>query len=96
MIGTGSDYPWRDRQGNLTTVDINSLQSSNGVLRNSELITVSLEPGNYRTHESGFIDLFNVHNVYLHCPNSCHFDSISVRDESTIIKKTLYLHHSVI
>ena len=33
------------------------------------------------------IDLVNVHNVYLHCPNLGHFNSIGVRGENTIIKK---------
>ena len=31
--------------------------------------------------------LLNDHNVYLHCPNLRHFDSIGVRGENTIIKK---------
>ena len=58
-------------------------------------MTINLESKNYRTYESGFIDLFNAHNVYLHCPNLGHFLSIGVRGENTIIKKPLYLHHSV-
>ena len=41
----------------------------------------------YRPYESGFIDLPNVHNVYLHCPNLGHFNSIGARGENTIIKK---------
>ena len=60
------------------------------------MIHVNLESEYYRSYESGFIDLLNVHNVYLHCPNLGHFNSIGVRGESTIIKKYLYLHHSVI
>ena len=96
MSSTGSDYPRRDRQGNITTVEISNLQSINGVLRNSGTITVNLEAEYYRTYESGFIDLLNVHNVYLHCPNLGHFNSIGVRGENTKIKKSLYLHHSVI
>ena len=31
MSSTDSDYPWRDRQGNVTTVEINNLRSINGV-----------------------------------------------------------------
>ena len=58
-----------------------------GVLRHSDTITVNLESEYYRTCESGFIDLLNVHNVYLHCPNLGHFNSIGVRGENTIIKK---------
>ena len=85
MSRTDGDYPWRDRQGIITTVEIN-LQSINVVLRNSDMITVNLESEYYRTYESGFIDLLNVHNVYLHCPNLGHFNSIGVRGETTIIK----------
>ena len=97
MSSTDSDYPWQNRSGLITTVDNNNLQSINGVLRNTNSITVSLESEYYRSYESGFIDLLNVHNVYLHCPNLGHFNSIGVRGENTIIKKKyLYLHHSVI
>ena len=45
------------------------------------MITISLEPECYRTYESGFIDLLNVHNVSLHCPNLSHFNSIGVSSE---------------
>ena len=51
------------------------------------MINVNLEIELYRSYERGFIDLLNVHNVYLHCPNLGHFNSIGVRGESTIIKK---------
>ena len=87
MSTTSGNYPWRDRQGFLTTVDNNNLHSINGVLRNSDMIAVSLESEYYRSYESGFIDLLNVHNVYLHCPNLGHFNSIGVRGENTIVKK---------
>ena len=43
MSSTDSDYPWKDSQGNITTVEINNLQYINGVLRNSDMITISLE-----------------------------------------------------
>ena len=43
--------------------------------------------GYYISFESGFTDLLNVHNVYLHCPNLGHFNSIGVRGESIIIKR---------
>ena len=88
MNSTDSDYPWKGRQGNITTVEINDLKSINGVLRNSDMITVNLESEYYRTYEGGFIDLLNVHNVYLHCPNLGHFHSIGGRGESTIIKQS--------
>ena len=87
MSSKDSDYPWQDRQGIITPVDNNNLQSVNGVLRNSNSITVNLETEYYRSYESGFIELLNVHNVYLHCPDLGHFNSIGVRGENTIIKK---------
>ena len=43
MSSTGTDYPWEDSQGNITTVGINNLKSINGVLRNSDMITTNLE-----------------------------------------------------
>ena len=87
MSSTDSDYPWQDRQGCVTTVDNNNLQSTNGVLRNSNAITVHLETEYYRSYESGFIDLLNVHSVYLHCPNLGHFNSIGVWGGNIIIKE---------
>ena len=96
MSGTDSDYPWKDSEGNVQPVEINSLKPINGVLRNPEMITVNSESEYYRSYESGFIELLNVHNVYLHCPGLGHFNSIGVRCESTVIKQYRYLHHSVI
>ena len=97
MSSTDYDYPWKDSEGHVQTVEINNLELINGVLRNSWMITVNLEPECYRSYESGFIDLLNIHNVYLHCPNLGHFSLIGVRGGSTIIKKKYrYLHHSVI
>ena len=87
MSSTDSDYPWKESQGNITTVEINNLKSVNGVFGNPDMITINLESEYYRTYESGFIDLLNVHSVYLHCPNLGHFNSIGVRGENTIIKK---------
>ena len=75
--------------------DNNNLQSVNNVLRNTELTSVNLS-FMYNTYESGFLDLLSIHTIYMHCPNLGHFDSIGVRGESTIIKKSMYLHHSVI
>ena len=96
MSSTGSVYPWEDSQGNVQPVEMNSLKPINGVLRNSDMITVNLESEYYRSYESGSIDLFNAHNVYLHCPNLGQLNSIGVRGGNTIIKKYLYLHHPVI
>ena len=72
------------------------MQSIHGALRSSGMITVNLESEYYRTYKSGFIDLLNVRNVYLHCPNLGRFNSIGVRGENTIMNQSLYLHHSII
>ena len=95
MSSTDSDRPWKGSEGNVQPVEINNLKYINGVLRNSDIITINLESEYYRSYESGFIDLLNVHNVYLHCPNLSHFNSIGVRGENIILKKCLCLHHSV-
>ena len=87
MTWVSTTHPWTDKQGFVTSVDPNNLHSINGVLRNSDMISVSLESGYYRSYESGFIDLPNVHNVYKHCPDLGHFNSIGVRGGNTIIKK---------
>ena len=42
----------------------------------------------YKSYESGFLDLFSAHSIYFHCSNLGHVNSIGVRGESTIIKKT--------
>ena len=41
----------------------------------------------YKTYESGFLDLSSIHNIYIHCPNLGHLNSIGVRGENSIIKK---------
>ena len=81
--------PWKDKYGNMTSVYIDNLQSINGVLRNTviSLTVTNLETDFYRSYESGFLDLLNIHNIYIHCPNLGHFNSIGVRGENSIIKK---------
>ena len=38
-------------------------------------------------YECGFIDLLNVHSIYIHSPKLGHYNSTGVRGESTIIKQ---------
>ena len=59
----------------------NNIRSINEVLRSS--IHIPAES----FYEGGFIDLLNVHNIYIHTPNLDHYNSIGVRGESTIIKQ---------
>ena len=42
MSSTNNDYPWKDSEGNVQTVEVNNLQYINGVLRKSDMITVNL------------------------------------------------------
>ena len=78
----GVQFPgWVDHNNQLITIDINNLMSMNEILRHSEPISPET------TFESGFIDLLNVHNVYIHCPNLGQYSTIGVRGESTIIKQ---------
>uniref|UniRef100_UPI004049F97C hypothetical protein n=1 Tax=Flavobacterium sp. TaxID=239 RepID=UPI004049F97C len=85
----GADYPRKNIQGTSQSVDVNNIQSINGVLRNSdnEFVSVNLQSEFYRTYESGFLDLLSIHNIYMHCPNLGHCNSIGVRGESSIIKR---------
>ena len=85
-IETNNQYPWRNIDETIVYPIANNLQSINAVLRNTELTPVRLSYM-YNTYQTGFIDLFNMHNIYIHCPNLCHFNSIGVRGENTIIKK---------
>ena len=80
-------YPWRNN-ANIVYPDVNNLQSINGVLRNTEMIPTDIAYM-YKEYESGFLDLLNIHNMYMHCPNVGHLNSIGVRGENSIIKKNL-------
>ena len=57
----------------------NNLRSINEVLRYS----TQASPGT--SFETGFIDSFNVHRIYLHSSNLGHYGSIGVGGENTII-----------
>ena len=85
-IETNNQFPWRNIDETIVYPIVNNLQSINAVLRNTELTPVRLSYM-YNTYQTGFIDLLNIHNIYIHCPNLGHFNSIGVRGENTIIKK---------
>ena len=85
-IGTDCDYPWRNVDETLVYPDVDNLQSINGVLRNTHFRPVQLSHM-LRTYESNFLDLLSIHNIYMHCPNLGHFNSIGPRGENSIIKK---------
>ena len=90
MSSTDSGYPWKNSDGHIQTVEINNLKPINGVFKKHryDYDLFRIRKNTYsRSYESGLIDLFNVHNVHLHCPNLWHFNSIGVRGENTIIKQ---------
>ena len=72
---------WLDNNGQPTTVDTTNLMSINDILRHS----VPQDASN--GFESGFLDLLNTHNIYMHCDNLGHYSTLGVRGENTIIKK---------
>ena len=76
----GVDW-YGDGGDHLYSLNINSLRSINEVFRNS------VQSPSEISFESGFIDLLNVHNIYIHSPNLGNYNSIGVRGESTIIKQ---------
>ena len=79
---------WKDRIGNDMCVDLYSLKSLNDVIRNSNNSEYHpLTTAGVSEIETGFIDLLNIHNIYTHSTNLCHYNSIGVRSESAIIKK---------
>ena len=49
--------------------------------------TYSTQTSPDTSFETGFIDLLNVHNIYIHSCNLGHYSSIGVRGENTIIKQ---------
>ena len=57
-------------------------QSMNGVLRNEG---DSLSDA--ASYESGFLDLLNIHNLYIYSPNIGSFSTLGPRGECNIIKK---------
>ena len=72
----------------MKAVDTNNLQSSNGVLRNTQMIHLHQLSYYYKSYESGSLDSPSAHNIYPRCPDLGHFNSIGVRGENIIIEKT--------
>ena len=83
---SGPNFLWVGNNHELTNIDLTNLRSINDALRNDGYVVTGRYDG-YTTYESGFIDLANVHNVYIHCPNLGHYSTIGVRGENSIIKK---------
>ena len=80
----GSILGWYGNMGEeIGQPSYNNLRSINGVLRTSVHIPAE------SFYENGFIDLINVHCIYIHNPNLGHYNSIGVRGEITIIKKNV-------
>ena len=78
----GSILGWYGNMGEeIGQPSYNNFRSINEVLRNSNHIPAE------SFYEGGFIDLLNVHHIYIHSPNLGHYNSIGVRGESTIIKQ---------
>ena len=81
LFVSGFADSWVDNNGEPTTVDPTNLMSINEVMRHS------LPKPSTNGFESGFLDLLNTHNIYMHCDNLGHYSTLGVRGENTIIKK---------
>ena len=78
-----SDDQLKDQLGNTwlgTVYDTANPQDMNDVLRHT-FMTASA------SYESGFIDLKNIHNIYISSPNVGSFSTLGPRGENNIIKK---------
>ena len=79
---------WKNKLGIGVYVSLYNLKSLNKVIRNSNNSHYHpLTTAGVSSFETGFVDLLNVHNIYIHSTNLGHYNSIGVRGESTIIKK---------
>ena len=80
---------WKDRIGRDKYIDLYNLNSLNEVIRNEDNNEYHpLTTHGISEHTTGFIDLPTVHNIHIHSNNLGHYNSIGVRGENTIIKKT--------
>ena len=52
----------------------------------NEIIRLSFPIESDPTFETGFIDLLNVHNIYIHCSNIGNYSCIGVRGDNPITK----------
>ena len=79
---------WKNKLGNDLAVDLNNLKALNEVVRYTNNIHYNpLTAAGVISFETGFIDLFSVHNICIHSSTLGHYNSIGVRGENTIIKK---------
>ena len=76
---------WVGNNHELTNIDLSNLRSIHDDLTNDGYVVSSRYDG-HTTYESGFIDLLNVHNIYTHCPDLGHYNTIGVKGEHYIIK----------
>ena len=68
----------------MTSIGVNNLCSINELLRNYDH-----DPNFGTTYESGFVDLLNVQSIYIHCPNLGHYNTVGLRGERSITKKSI-------
>lgn len=68
-----------------TSFDSLNPMSMNEVIKNTEGNSPSYS--NASPYTSGFLDLMNIHNVYIHSANLGSFTTLGCRGENTIIKK---------
>ena len=89
MTSTIPEYIiWKNQIGNDVYVDLYNLKSLNDVIRHTNITDYhpSTIPG-VSSFVTGFIDLFNIHSIYIHSSNLGHYIIVSVSEvEITNIK----------
>ena len=78
---------WKDNNDIAISLDVSNLQSINEVFRNASESTWSPMEPLVNEFTTEFLDLLNVHNIYIHSSTLGHYNTIGVRGENTIIKK---------
>ena len=87
-ITSNTSVNWVNKNKESISINLNHLTSLNEVFRHTASSTFLpwINEG-VSEFETGFIDLLNVHNIYIHSSDFGHYNSIGVRSENTIIKK---------
>ena len=78
---------WKDNNDNVIVLNTNNLNSINEVLRLNNFSSWGPMDSLDNEFTSGFLDLLNVHNIYIHSPSLGHYNCIGVRGENSIVKK---------
>ena len=93
MTSTIPEYIiWKNKIGNGVYVDLYNVESFNDVIRHTNNTNYHpLTTPGISSFVTGFIDLSNIHSIYIHSSILGGYNSIGVRGENTSIKKEYLL-----